>query len=63
MKSEGECVVALVVVLIGVILATALGGYAGGWIAGATAVASGQYKATLVERPDKTTEWKFEVTK
>lgn len=62
MKSEGEGV-ALVLILVGAMLAAAFGGYAGGWIAGATAVASGQYKATLVEKPDKTTYWKFEVNK
>ena len=34
-----------------------------GWDSGATAIASGQYKASLIAKPDKTTYWKFEETK
>lgn len=58
MKSDGESFARFFAFALVFILGLFFGFY-GGWEAGATAIASGQYKAELIVKHDRTTEWKF----
>lgn len=58
MKTEGE-IVAFILLMVACFGLCLFGGYVGGRDSGATAIAAGTYKAELIVKPDKTTEWKF----